>query len=223
MKLSGNQLKIIALIAMTCDHVGKQIFPQAIILQIVGRLAYPIFAYMIAEGCRYTQNQRKYLGTMAGMALLCQLAYFLAMGSLYQCVFVTFTLSISLIYIIEYAAQRRTVTACLVLGGAFLVVYFICERLPEVLSYTDFYIDYGIWGVLLPVVVYTRKEKKTKLLAVFVILILLSLDLGGIQWYSLAAVGLLALYSGARGKGKLKNLFYIYYPLHLVIIYLVTI
>ena len=47
--LSGNQLKIIALIAMTCDHVGKELVPGINVLQIVGRLAFPIFAYMIAE------------------------------------------------------------------------------------------------------------------------------------------------------------------------------
>ena len=59
--ISGNQLKIIALVAMTWDHMGKQLFPQIGWLQIVGRLAFPIFAYMIAEGCAYTKNRKKYL------------------------------------------------------------------------------------------------------------------------------------------------------------------
>ena len=47
--LTGNQLKIIAMITMTCDHVGLQIFPQLQWLRILGRLAMPIYAYMIAE------------------------------------------------------------------------------------------------------------------------------------------------------------------------------
>lgn len=55
--LTGNQLKLLALIAMTCDHVGLQLLPQFIILRIIGRLAAPLFAYMIAEGCRYTHNR----------------------------------------------------------------------------------------------------------------------------------------------------------------------
>ena len=92
--LSGNQLKIIALIAMTCDHVGKELLPGINVLQIVGRLAFPIFAYMIAEGCRYTRNRRKHLLNVAGLAILCQVVYFIAEGSLFQCILVTFSLSI---------------------------------------------------------------------------------------------------------------------------------
>lgn len=88
--LTGNQLKLLALIAMTCDHVGLQLLPQFILLRIIGRLAAPLFAYMIAEGCRYTHNRGRYLGRLLGMAALCQIAYFVATSSLYQCIFVTF-------------------------------------------------------------------------------------------------------------------------------------
>ena len=48
--LTGNQLKLIAMLTMTCDHVGMQIFPQLLWLRVIGRLAMPIYAYMIAEG-----------------------------------------------------------------------------------------------------------------------------------------------------------------------------
>ena len=54
--LTNNQLKLIALVTMTLDHIGVVLFPQAQWLRIVGRLAFPIFAYMIAEGCRHTAN-----------------------------------------------------------------------------------------------------------------------------------------------------------------------
>ena len=64
--LTGNQLKLLALIAMTCDHVGLQLLPQFIILRIIGRLAAPLFAYMIAEGCRYTHDRGRYLGRLLG-------------------------------------------------------------------------------------------------------------------------------------------------------------
>lgn len=82
--LTGNQLKLLALFAMTCDHVGLQLLPQFILLRIIGRLAAPLFAYMIAEGCRYTCKRGRYLGRLLGMAALCQIAYFVAMRSLYQ-------------------------------------------------------------------------------------------------------------------------------------------
>ena len=67
--LTGNQLKLFALLAMTCDHIGVQLFPRLLILRIIGRLALPIFAYMIAQGCRYTKNKKKYLMTIAAVAV----------------------------------------------------------------------------------------------------------------------------------------------------------
>lgn len=52
-------LKIIALITMTCDHIGKMFFPKITILQIVGRIAFPLFAYCLAVGCIYTYDIKK--------------------------------------------------------------------------------------------------------------------------------------------------------------------
>ncbi len=216
---TGNQLKIIALITMTCDHVGKELLPELTILQIIGRLAYPIFAYMIAEGAQHTKNRRKYLLMMAGLALVCQIVYFVAMGSLYQCVLVTFSLSIGLIYLFDYARNERTVVAWGVALTGLAAVYFVSEQLPMVLSHTDFMIDYGFAGIMLPVIVYPLRHKWEKLVAATIVLIMMCIPDGGIQWYSLLSVVLLSLYSGKRGKRKLKNLFYIYYPLHLAAIY----
>lgn len=116
--LTGNQLKLLALFAMTCDHVGLQLLPQFIILRIIGRLAAPLFAYMIAEGCRYTHDRGRYLGRLLGMAALCQIAYFAAMRSLYQCIFVTFSLSVCLIYALDNAVRRRTPVSVLSAAGA---------------------------------------------------------------------------------------------------------
>lgn len=48
--LNGNMLKIIAAITMTIDHIGAILFPHILILRIIGRIAFPIFAFMIAEG-----------------------------------------------------------------------------------------------------------------------------------------------------------------------------
>ena len=49
--LSNNQLKILAMVAMTLDHVGAYLFPHVLWLRLVGRLAFPVYAFMIAEGC----------------------------------------------------------------------------------------------------------------------------------------------------------------------------
>ena len=59
--LSGNSLKIIAAFAMLIDHVGIMFFPTVAIYRIIGRISFPIFAFMIAEGCRYTRNKLKYI------------------------------------------------------------------------------------------------------------------------------------------------------------------
>lgn len=219
--LSGNQLKIIALVTMTIDHIGKQIFPQYIIFSVIGRLAFPIFAFMIAEGCRYTRNRRKYLLSMAVLGLICQIVYFAVMGSLYQCVLITFSLSIWLIYVLDDALKRKTAASSLLAVFSFAAVFFICEILPQLLTKTDFAVDYGIWGVMLPVFVYMGRTRKEQLGWACIGLTILCLDLQGIQWFSLAALLLLGMYSGKRGRLKLKYLFYVYYPLHLAAIYAV--
>lgn len=215
--LTGNQLKIIALIAMTCDHVGLQLLPKVTVLRIIGRLAFPIFAYMIAEGCQHTHNRKKYLLAMWGLAATCQAVYFFAMGSLYMCVLVTFALSIVLNFALDYG-RRKGGTAWLVPIGAVIGVFFLSEVLPRLLPGTDYAIDYGFRGILLPVFVYMGRSKAEKLTLCAAALCLLALDSAGIQWWSLAVLPLLALYNGKRGKYKMKYLFYIYYPLHLVVI-----
>ena len=212
--LSGNGLKIIALITMTMDHVGLMLFPQCTWLRIVGRLAFPLYAYMIAEGCRYTKSMIKYWGSVALVGLVCQLVYWFAMGSLYMCIMVTFSLSIALIALLKQGGAYRYFAL-----GAMVGVFFLCEGLPLLLPATDFAIDYGFVGVMLPVLIYLGTTGISKLLLTGAGLVLLSITLGGIQWYALMALPLLALYSGQRGKWKLKWLFYLYYPVHLVVLY----
>ena len=218
--LTNNQLKLFALIAMTADHVGLQLLPQFGFLRIIGRLAFPIFAYMIAEGCTYTKNRKKYLLTLAAMALLFQLVYFFAMGSLYQGIFVTFTLSVGLIFAVDRARTQKTTLAILTAVGVGLAVLFLILGLPELLPHTDYEVDYGIWGALLPVAVYFAPNRPWKLAATGLMLIPLALESGGNQWYALLTLIPLACYSGLRGKYRMKNLFYIYYPAHLVVIWL---
>ena len=215
--LTGNQLKIIALIAMTLDHAGKLLWPGCVWMQVVGRLAFPIFAYMVAEGCTYTKNRKKYLGMMAGLAFVCQLVYLVAMGSLYQSVLVSFTLSILIIYIVDWAKGTGTIWLALALAVVSLgLAWFLSVELPIVLWRTDYNIDYGFAGILLVVGIYYAKGCVAKLAMATVMLAVLGIAFEGIQWYGLFALPLLALYGGERGKHKLKYLFYIYYPAHLV-------
>ena len=68
--LSRDVLKIIAVLAMLIDHVGKLFFPEVLFLQILGRLAFPIFAFFIAEGFYYTKNKVQYLFTILVFAVI---------------------------------------------------------------------------------------------------------------------------------------------------------
>lgn len=215
--LSGNQLKIIALIAMTVDHAGVTLFPGVPLLRIIGRLAFPIFAYMIAEGCQYTHDRRKYLLAMSGLAATCHTVYFLAMGSLYMSVLVSFSLAICLIYAVDFAKGKGG-TAWLAPLAGLTLVFFLCEMLPHMLPHTDYGIDYGLWGCLLPLFVYLGKTKWERLWLAAIPLCMLGAQYGTLQWFGLLALLPLAMYNGTRGKRKLKYLFYIYYPLHLVVI-----
>ena len=211
LSLSGNALKIIAMITMTLDHVGVQLLPQYPLLRILGRLALPIYGYMIAEGCRHTKSRKRYLLRLAAMAALCQLVYFIAMGSLYMCILVTFSLSICLIW--AWESEKKAWLAPPVTAA----VFFLCVILPELVP--EFYIDYGLPGVMLPVLIYFGKNKAAALSAG---LLLLALAIGGNQWCAFAALPLLMLYNGQRGTARIGGLFYWYYPIHLAVIYLVS-
>ena len=68
--LSGNTLKIVAAVSMLLDHIGVVFFPHVAVFRILGRLALPIFAFMIAEGCRYTKNRLRYFLTIFGLGVL---------------------------------------------------------------------------------------------------------------------------------------------------------
>ena len=209
--LTGNQLKIIAMVAMTCDHVGMVIFPHLLWMRMIGRLAMPMYAYLIAEGCRHTRDRKKYLMRLLGMGVLCQAVYLLAMGSLYQCILITFSLSVLLIWLMDEAENKKQWGK---LFAGILLAFFLCTVLPDLLPGTDYEVDYGLPGVLLPVLIYGAGTR-----GLLIGLALVALKYGGVQWLAFLAVPLLLLYNGQRGTAKIGKLFYWYYPIHLVAIY----
>ena len=217
--LTSNQLKIFALLVMTIDHIGYILLPQMRILRYIGRLAMPIFAWMIAEGCEYTKNRTRYLLTMLGFGVVCQVVNYVFEQSLNQCILITFSMSLILIYTMDYAEKKKNFLSLCLMGSAVLGVCYICVFLPGDLPGTDFSVDYGVFGVMLPVVIYIAKTKEQKLMAAAGVLAMLAIWNGFIQWFALLSLPLLALYNGQRGKMKLKYLFYLYYPLHLAALY----
>ena len=218
--LNNNQLKIIAMVSMLIDHIGLVFFPNIRVLRYIGRLAFPIFAYMIAEGCRYTQNRKRYLGMIAGMAIIFQLVFLVFMKSIYQGILVNFSLSIATIFVIESLIKNKKVLNRILAIVFLCAILFIYLYLPYALKEKGFYIDYGIWGLLIPIFVYFAPNKYLRAAFCGLLLIFMSLFSNKVMhWWSLMAIPLFLLYNEKRGSKNLKYLFYIFYPLHLVIIY----
>lgn len=216
--ISGNALKLFALLCMTVDHIGVHLISEYEPLRIIGRLAFPLFAYMIAEGCKYTKNKLKYFLTIFIEGVILQIFVFLLSDSIHMNVLITFSLSIGLIYAFDYSLRSENNYNWVIplMGTIFVMV--ICGELPEGFLSEYFHIDYGFFGVMLPVMVYIFDNKLLKLLMFTLGLVFLSMSLAPIQWWCLLSVIPIALYSGKRGKLKIKYLFHIYYPLHIVII-----
>ena len=212
--LSGNALKILAAIFMTIDHIGVILFPQVLILRLIGRLALPIYAFMIAEGCKYTRNKKKYFGMIFGLGAVCQIVYYLFDGSLYFSILITFSLSILMIYAMQNWKQKKTALSGLVFAVSVCVVYLLNHW---------FTIDYGFWGCMLPVFAalphgseYDSDSMNISMLGIGLVFLGLSIDF--IQCLALLALPLLYAYNGKRGKWNLKYFFYLFYPTHLVVL-----
>lgn len=227
--LSSNALKIIAAISMLIDHIGVILLPHATILRILGRLAFPVFAFMIAEGCAKTKNNLRYFLSVFLLGAACQVVYCLYDDQLYLGILITFSISILLVYALQ--ALKKTLFGgdkCL---GRQIVAVLIFLLLLAGVYVLNLYltIDYGFWGCLLPVFASIFRApsvnapaffEKLDSLSVHVIsfgigLAILACVRGGVQPYSLCAVPLLLLYSGKRGTWSMKLFFYIFYPAHL--------
>lgn len=200
---------------MTADHIGVILFPSFLILRVIGRLAFPIFAYMLAEGYRYSKDKKRYFSIIFILASVLQIFYYLFERSLYQSVLVSFSLSIILMYIMDLTFKNRNFFCLLFL---FLFSLYFVSEITVLYWNNDFELDYGFFGVLLPALVYLSDRPLRKLFFFFTGLILLSFRIGGIQWYSVASVILILMYNGEKGKFRMKWFFYIYYPLHLLVI-----
>ena len=218
--LSGNALKIIAMVAMLIDHIGFYLFPEVMVLRVIGRLAFPIFAYMIAEGWRYTHHRLRYFLTVLGVGLLCQVAITVAEGDFYMNILITFALAIAACYLSEILLHGTALSLRILSAAALALIAFSVFVLPRIVSALDF--DYGTVGVLLPPLLYHIRGQRWKLLATALALSAFAIGAHPVKWFALLAIPLLALYNGRRGRAKFKYLFYVFYPAHLGILWLIS-
>jgi hypothetical protein len=208
-------LKVTAIVTMVIDHIYAILYPDMLFLHIIGRLSFPLFAYLIALGIESTKKPKKYMVTLLSFALISQIPYFLAFGI--------------------QPFERLNILFSLFLGA--LTIYFFNKRslltfvpiLLSILLSTE-----GTYYVVLTVACMKLLKSKPKLgfLALFALNIQFLL-IPDTQALSLFAVPLILLHVKNWLKKEIlipenslayslrKYAFYSFYPLHLASLFLI--
>lgn len=233
-RLNANHLKLVAIIAMTIDHVCDLLYPGfpaepiPISLHIIGRLTAPIMWFFVCEGYYYTRNVKKYMLRLGIFAVISHFAYCFAFG-------------ISMIPFSSGIFNQTSVMYPLFI--AVVVMYMQDNELPMknwlkntlivLLILSAFPADWSCIAVF--AILYMHKyrgnvEKQTLVMFLWVVLYALVSFFFVSKTYALAQMGVLLvypflkLYNGEKGKAKwMKWFFYTYYPLHLVIVGIIRI
>lgn len=231
--LTGNQLKLIAFIFMLCDHIGFMLIQNGMlyaqnplywnlaleteegrrlyfisnILRTIGRLAFPVFAFLVSEGAIHTKNIRKYILRLLVFAFLSEIPFDLATREVifypqYQNVLFTFALSAMAIAVLKRVHKLHPAVKFLIIS-VFCFAGFLIKS------------DYGAMGVLMVLVLYiTREDLKIKLIAGVLLAAAESISYACASALSFV---LIYFYNGRRGNFPMKYFFYIAYPAHLLL------
>lgn len=233
-------LKLIAIIAMLIDHLGARVFPQYSEMRIIGRLAFPIFAYCIAAGCVFTRNIGLYAIRMALMAIVVQPLYVTAMGhqSMMSFDWAHNFYRMDLIFK-HYYLPKPSILFTLLAG--ILVIWTIRDKkylltliMTALIWYLKGHLDYGEKGVLLMVLFYVLRDRPVASFAWVAGLMVwwgipalqnrISLNMNlflTTQFYAVLALPLIYIPFNTGMKIN-KYVFYVFYPAHLALIYLLT-
>ena len=227
--MSSFVLKIIAIIAMTLDHIGAVFFPMGdvlfpynIILRTVGRLTMPIMCFFIGEGYVHTRDKKKYSQRLAVFALISEMPYRLLLDNEMN---VMFTLLIGFCGIWASDILKEKFRS-----DSFRVpVYLLSVIIAIVVD-----CDWSYIGVLLIYAFYHGRDSKVKgilyplgvYIFVFVTAYFDAVFFTGFEYFYInyiqlagcLSIPLLMLYNGKKGP-SLKYLFYIYYPLHMLVLW----
>lgn len=226
--LSSNTIKLIAIIAMTIDHLTWVIFPSCqikwyvIFLHIIGRITAPIMWFFIVEGYHHTHDVKKYVFRLFAFALISHIPYCLVFG-------------IPLIPFTTGIFNQTSVMWSL----AWAVVMLILNDNKNISQFVRLFLMICICVIALPsnwssipvmAVCYMNmfrgnfKKQMTSMMVwccIYAILYSVFLDkiYGIIQIFTFLSIPILNLYNGKKGNFNwMKTLFYIYYPLHLIIL-----
>ena len=230
-----NLLKIVAMVSMLIDHAGKMLFPQYALMRLIGRLAFPIYAYCLTVGCVYTKNMLAYVQRIVLLALISQPLYAVAMGHetvrMYAVSFADNPVGAALNCYVESWAHP-SILLSLALG--LILLWTIRDRhliLTAAMLLLVWEIqgslDYGFKGVMLMLLFFLFcRWRLVSLPLVAGFMIWWGLSGSGYQLFELrfssqmfAVFALPLIYLRTRSGIKLnKWVFYLFYPAHLVLI-----
>jgi len=213
-------LKVIAVITMTIDHMGAILFPKLLLLRVVGRLAFPLFCYLLVLGVESTTKLRDYLIRLSAFALVSQIPYFLAFEfNPFEQLNILFTLFFSALAIRLFKKK-----SLLLILPVLAAVLFNSEGNYYAIAFV------GCMMVLM-------EDTRLGALALFILnapfLLIWDIPDQSIQIISLAALPLIILHKHGWFKMVIKApersvffswkkyFFYLYYPLHLTVLYLI--
>ena len=211
--LSQEGLKLIACLTMLIDHVGALFFPHNLWFRVIGRLAFPIYCFLLAEGAHYTRNPVKYgLRLFVGLLLSeipFDLAFFGRLTLAHQSVMFTLLLA----FILAVVIKKLPLTGKLL---AVIPFYFVAEFLNT---------DYGGLGIIMAAVFLIGRELPEPMVIQTSGLLLVNFSYFStsfIQPFATAAMIPISLYSGQKTtKSKLLQwAFYLFYPVHLLVLWL---
>lgn len=220
--MSSYQIKLIAVICMAVDHVGLFFYPDILILRVIGRLSFPLFAWLIVNGIEYSKDKKAYFIRLFVFALLSQIPYILAFGEINPSFWqlnIFFTLSFGFlgVSVIQYIKNKFISVSLLLLillSAYFLQVSYSFGGVLSILGfyfYRNNYLKMFISQFLIYSLCYTIPAFFTPVNGSNLVAI--------VQPLGVVAVCFISQYNKQEGP-KLKYFFYLFYPLHLLIIYL---
>jgi len=234
-RMTSCKLHVLAMICMLCDHMYRTVFPQHFILTCIGRLAFPIYAFLIVEGFFHTRDLNRYLLRLLTLAVVSEIPYNLLCGKSIsypagQNVLWTFLLALICILCIEHHRVAATSFAVMILDISILV---FSGYLLGFLFLTD-YKGFGVLSVLVFYFFHGRLwwQRLGQFLGLFFINLLAGF-LSGIylsipfisvnfpyQMFAVLCLIFLWSYTGEQGKTSrsIRLINYAFYPVHILIL-----
>lgn len=229
--ISGYWLKVIAVISMLIDHTSAVILEQipglenpAFLMRIIGRLAFPIYCFLLVEGFYHTRSRAKYAGRLFLFALISEVPFDLAFSRRMwdfssNNVFFTLLFGLLVIWGVEKIRQKFVADVYGEKAAAIRVILIIVTVAAGGFLALFFRTDYDLSGIVTIFAIYMFYPKKVKGMGIGVLVLTLLASI--IEAAAFLDMIPIYFYNGTRGK-QMKYFFYIFYPAHLFLLAMIA-